>query len=182
VNRARRVEGAGEQLCRLVAAERGECDVCASQEFARLAGTACERGLGELGAWLARAEHEQDSPPVQRVRVAELAKEAGVVERRGFESRAGVRGCCLDLFCVGAQRDAFAADVDLHRLGEAVEEALEGGDKRCLLGGAPQFEAGAARAEQTAVAAICEFDQPALEDPSHGNVESGRLRLQRRAM
>ena len=104
-----------------------------TQEFARLACTACERDLGELGAWLARAEHEQDSPSLQRVRVAELTKEAGVVERRGFESRASLSGC-FDLFCVGAQRDAFAADVELHGLGEAVEEAFEGGDERCLLG------------------------------------------------
>ena len=74
MSRAGRVEGAGEQLCRLVAAKGGECDVCASQEFPRFACAACERDLGELGAWLARAEHEQDSPPVQRVRVAEFTK------------------------------------------------------------------------------------------------------------
>lgn len=182
MKRPGRVERAGEEVRRLFAAQRRECDVCALQQLARLAGAACEGDLGELGARLARAEHEQDSSPLQRVRVAEFAQEGGMVEGRTFEAFVGARGCCFDLLCMGSQRDTFAADVELHGFGEAVEEPLERGDERCLFVGASQFEAGAARAQETAAAAVCEFDQPALEDPPHGDVEWGRLRLPRRAL
>jgi len=151
------------------------------QQFARLAGAACERDLGKLHAAVTRAEHEHDAAPVQGVRLAELAQERGVVERRTLEPCADVSDCGFDLVRVWAQRDPFASDVELHGLGETVQEALEGGDERCLFGRASQFEAGAPRAEQAAVAAVCELDQPAFEDTTDGNVESGRLRLPRRA-
>jgi len=55
------------------------------QQFARLAGAACERDLGKLRAAVPRAEHEQDAAPVQGVRLAEGAQERGVVERRTLE-------------------------------------------------------------------------------------------------
>jgi hypothetical protein len=180
---SRRVERAGEQPRSVFTVERSERDVGSLQQFARLAGAACERDLGKLRAAVARAEHEHDAPPVQGVCLAELAQERGVVERRTLEP-CGCRDVAdrgFDLVRVWAQRDPFASDVELHGLGETVEEALEGGDERCLFGGASQFEAGAARAEQAAVAAVCEFDQPAFEDATDGNVESGRLRLPRRA-
>ena len=179
---SRRVERAGEQPRSVFTAERSERDVGALQQFARLAGAACERHLGELCAAVTRAEHEHDAAPVQGVGLAELAQERGVVERRTLEpGSGGVGDCCFDLVCVWAQRDPFASDVELHGLGETVEEALEGGDERCLFGRASQFEAGAARAEQAAVAAVCEFDQSACEDATDRDVERRRLRLTRRA-
>ena len=80
-----RVERAGEELRSVFTPERRECDVGALQQFARLAGAACERDLGKLRAAVTRAEHEHDAPPVQGVCLAEVAQEHGVVERRTLE-------------------------------------------------------------------------------------------------
>jgi len=82
---SRRVERAGEQPRSFFTAERRERDIGALQQLARLAGAACERDLGKLRAALTRAEHEHDAPPVQGVRLAELAQERGVVERCSLE-------------------------------------------------------------------------------------------------
>jgi hypothetical protein len=82
---SRRVERAGEQPRSVFTAERTEPDVGALQQFARLAGAACERDLGKLRATVTRAEHEHDAPPVQRVRLAEVAQERSVVERCTLE-------------------------------------------------------------------------------------------------
>ena len=113
--------------------------------------------------------------------LAELAQEGGVLERRLPELAIAACGGMLDLFGLRVECDALAADVDLDRLGEAVEEALEGGDEGGLLVRATELEAGAARAEQTAIRAVRDFDQPGLEHPPHWDVERRRPRLPRRA-
>ena len=99
---SRRVERAGEQPRSVFAAKRSERDIGALQQFARLAGAACERDLGKLRAAVTRAEHEHDPPPVQGVCLAELAQERGMVERRTLEPCAVVGDCGFDLVCVCA--------------------------------------------------------------------------------
>ena len=129
----------------------------ALQELDCFVGAAGECDLGEFGAPVARAQDEQDAAAVQGVAVAELAQEGGVLERRLSEPAVAACGGVLDLFGLRVECDALAADVDLDRLGEAVEEALEGGDEGGLLVRAAELEAGAARAEQTAVGAVREL-------------------------
>lgn len=113
---------------------------------------------------------------MQRLRLAQLAQESCVVARAFSQAGHRLRGRRFDPVCVCAHADAFAADVELHRLAEAVEEALECGDERGLLVRASQLEAGAARVEQQAVRPVCEFDDAVLEHASHRDVERRRLR------
>ena len=65
--------------------------------------------------------------------LAAVAQVSGVLERRLPELAMAACGGMVDLFGLRVECDALAADVDLDRLGEAVEEALEGSDEGSLL-------------------------------------------------
>ena len=68
-SRAGRVEAAREQRGRLLAVERVERDLGAAQQLGRLGGVPGERDAGEFGLAFARAQHEHDSSPLQRLRL-----------------------------------------------------------------------------------------------------------------
>jgi hypothetical protein len=178
---AGRVEALGKKRGGLFTGQRLEGDLGAAQQLDRVGGEPAERQLGKLGLAFARTQHEHDPPAQQRLRLAERAQEAGVVERRPPQPGGLRAGRLRDLLGLRAQAGLLAADADLDRVGCGVEEALEAGDEGGLFVRASQLEARAAGDEQQAVAALGEFDQAVGEHAPDRNVERGEAGLARRA-
>lgn len=104
-----------------------------------------------------------------------------MIERRPPKTWRAARGGVFDLLGLRAERDPLAADVDLDRIGEPVQEPFEGSDVGGLLVRASQLEARPLCANKQAVAALCELDEPVGEDSPHRNVKRRAPRLARRA-
>lgn len=77
----------------------------------------------------------------------------------------------LESFGLRVEGDLLAADQELDRLVEAVEEAREGGDECGLLRGRAELEAGAVRGQESAVRPVAELDEACVEDACDGEVE-----------
>jgi hypothetical protein len=95
-----RVEAAREQCGDLLAVKRLECNIGAAQQLDRLRGEPGERDLGEVGLPFARTQHQHDSSPLQRLRLAKRTQEAGVIEPRLAQAGRVVRSGVFDLLCL----------------------------------------------------------------------------------